>query len=89
MSEREATTVLTLADAATAFAMELAQPGVVGRDRFGLLDRSTALSALSTLAGHRPDVLLRTRRSLDDGVTPDADELLATAALWASFTGDD
>jgi hypothetical protein len=34
-------------------------------------------------------VLLRTRRSLDGGVAPDADELLATAALWASFTGDD
>jgi|tagenome__1003787_1003787.scaffolds.fasta_scaffold13807540_1 hypothetical protein len=88
MSEREAPTVLTLADAATAFAMELAQPGVGGRDRFGLLDRATALSALSTLAGHRPEVLLRTRRTLDDGA-PGADELLATAALWASFTGDD
>ena len=47
---------------------------------------SPALAALAALAGHRPDLLQRARRSLAERT--DADELLATAALWAAFTGD-
>jgi hypothetical protein len=86
---RDQDAVLRLTDAATAFAMELAAPGLVGRDQFGMLDRSTALAELAALADHRPDRLWLTRRSLDAHCPPGVDELLETAALWAAFTGDD
>ena len=82
------TTVSRLMDAATVFAMELDQPGLVGRDAFGLLDRSTALDVLAAMSGHQPALLQQTRHRLVGCDAYAADELLATAALWAAFTGD-
>src|SRR6478735_4881420 len=89
LSDPESPELVRLVDAATTFALELAQPGLVGRDRFGMLDRSTALAALASLAGHRPDLLWRARRALDAHAPAEVDALLGTAGLWAAFAGDD
>ena len=86
MSDLELAVVRVLADAATTFAMELATPDLVGIADVDRLERSPALAALAALAGHRPDLLQRARRSVPERT--DADELLATATLWAAFTGD-
>ncbi len=85
----EPTTVSRLVDAATVFAMELAQPGLVGRDQFGMLDRPTALAELASIAGHRPELLQRVRRFIDGLDVTGVDELLVAAAHWAAFSGDD
>ena len=86
MSDLELAVVRVLADAATTFAMELATPDLEGLAELDRLGRAPALAALAARAGHRPDLLQRARRSVSEHT--DADELLASAALWAAFTGD-
>jgi hypothetical protein len=86
MSDLELAVVRVLADAATTFAMELATPDLVGLADADRLRRAPAVAELASLAGHRPDLLLRARRSV--AALAETDDLLATAALWAAFTGD-
>ena len=86
MSDLELAVVRVLADAATTFAMELATPDLVGLTELDRLDRAPAIAALAARAGDRPDLLQRARRAVSEHA--DADELLASAVLWAAFTGD-
>jgi hypothetical protein len=88
VSDADRAAVRALADAATVFALELASPEIVGCDESGRLDRATALATLASRADHRPDLLQRTRASIDVADGAEVDDLLATAALWAAFTGD-
>ena len=87
MSDLELAVVRVLADAATTFAMELATPDLVGLADVGP-PRAFPGARRARGARRPPARPPAAGAPFRSPMRTDADELLATAALWAAFTGD-